>query len=50
MARAMQQTVKKSWEYLFKRNGFTPAEIERVRTCFIACDEPIENEARSPAL
>ena len=44
MSRAMQQTVKKSWEDLFRSNGFTPAEIERLRTCFIACDEPLENE------
>jgi serine/threonine-protein kinase HipA len=44
MARAMQQTVKKSWEPLFRSNGFTHAEIERLRTCFIACDEPLENE------
>jgi serine/threonine-protein kinase HipA len=44
MARAMQQTVKKSWEDLFKSNGFTPAEIERLRTCFIACDEPLGTE------
>jgi serine/threonine-protein kinase HipA len=44
MARAMQQTVKNSWEDLFRSNGFTPAEIERLRTCFIACDEPLEKE------
>ena len=43
VARDMQQTVKNSWEYLFKRHGFTPAEIERLRTCFIAVDEPLEN-------
>jgi serine/threonine-protein kinase HipA len=44
MARAMQQTVKNAWEDLFRRHGFTPAEIERLRTCFIACDEPLEND------
>jgi serine/threonine-protein kinase HipA len=44
MARAMQQTVKNAWEDLFSRHGFTPAEIERLRTCFIACDEPLEYE------
>jgi serine/threonine-protein kinase HipA len=44
MARAMQQTVKNAWEDLFRHHGFTPAEIERLRTCFIACDEPLENE------
>ena len=43
-ARAMQQTVKKTWEDLFRNNGFTAAEIERLRTCFIACDEQIENQ------
>jgi serine/threonine-protein kinase HipA len=44
IARDMQQTVKKAWEDLFRRYGFTPVEIERLRTCFIACDEPLENE------
>jgi serine/threonine-protein kinase HipA len=42
MARAMQQAVKNAWEDLFRRHGFTPAEIERLRTCFVACDEPLE--------
>lgn len=41
-AREMQQTVKNSWEALFKSNGFTSAEMERLRTCFIACDEPLD--------
>lgn len=41
IARAMQQTVKEAWEDLFRNNGFTPAEIERLRTCFIACDEEL---------
>jgi serine/threonine-protein kinase HipA len=44
MARAMQQTVKGAWEGLFRGNGFTVAEIERLRTCFIACDERIRDE------
>ncbi|HVO79026.1 MAG TPA: type II toxin-antitoxin system HipA family toxin [Candidatus Bathyarchaeia archaeon] len=44
IARDMQDTVKKAWEDLFRRHGFTLAEIERLRTCFIACDEPLENE------
>jgi serine/threonine-protein kinase HipA len=44
MARAMQKTVKNAWEDLFRRHGFTQAEVERLRTCFIACDEPLENE------
>ena len=34
MARAMQRTVKNAWEDLFRRHEFTPAEIERLRTCF----------------
>lgn len=42
MARTMQQTVKGVWEDLFRSNGFTTAEIERLRTCFIACDEMIQ--------
>src|SRR5580704_13656901 len=46
MARVMQQTVKNAWEDLFRRHGFTPAEIERLRNCFIGCDEVIrDNEA-----
>jgi serine/threonine-protein kinase HipA len=32
------------WEDLFRRHGFAPAEIGRLRTCFIAVDEPLENE------
>ena len=44
IARDMQQTVKNASEDLFSRHGFTPTEIERLRTCFIACDEPLENE------
>jgi hypothetical protein len=44
IARDMQQTVKNAWQDLFRRHGFTTVEIERLRTCFIACDEPIENE------
>jgi len=41
VAGAMQQTVKQAWEDFFRGNGFTPAEIDRLRTCFIACDEEI---------
>jgi serine/threonine-protein kinase HipA len=41
MALAMQKTVKATWEDTFRSTGFTEAELERVRTCFIACDEPI---------
>ena len=42
MALAMQKILKATWEDTFKSTGFTEAEIQRVRTCFIACDEPIE--------
>ncbi len=42
LALAMQKTVKATWQETFKTYGFTEAEIERLRTCFIACDEPIE--------
>jgi len=44
IAREMQQAVKATWESLFKSSGFSVNEIERLRTCFIACDEPIEDE------
>lgn len=44
MAQDMQKTVKARWESLFRDNGFIQAEIERYRTCFIACDEAIDNE------
>jgi serine/threonine-protein kinase HipA len=44
MARDMQQTVKNAWEDLFRHHGFTPAEIGLLRTCFIAANEPLENE------
>jgi serine/threonine-protein kinase HipA len=44
IVRSMQETVKADWEDLFKTTGFTVVEIERIRTCFIACDEPIRND------
>ena len=44
IAREMQQAVKAIWESIFKSSGFSDTEIERLRTCFIACDEPIEDE------
>jgi serine/threonine-protein kinase HipA len=47
MAQDMQKTVKARWEVLFRDNGFTQAEIERYRTCFIACDEAIDKENES---
>lgn len=42
IAKAMQKKVKAKWEYLGKKIGFTTTEIERLRTCFIACDEEID--------
>ena len=44
IVRSMQETVKADWEDLFKTTGFTVAEMERIRTCFIACDEPIRDD------
>jgi serine/threonine-protein kinase HipA len=41
MVRDMQKVVKATWEDTFKTSGLTRSEIERLRTCFIACDEPI---------
>jgi serine/threonine-protein kinase HipA len=37
-----QKKVKTNWEEVFKKSGITGAELERLRTCFIACDEPIQ--------
>lgn len=41
IAQGMQKKVKAKWENLGKKIGFTTKEIERLRTCFIACDEKI---------
>ena len=41
LARAMQKIVKKSWERLCVKTGFNALEIDRLRTCFIACDEEL---------
>ena len=41
IAWAMQKNVKTSWERLCVNNGFTALEIDRLRTCFIACDEEL---------
>ncbi|HMI53398.1 MAG TPA: type II toxin-antitoxin system HipA family toxin [Candidatus Saccharimonadales bacterium] len=37
-----QKKVKANWEALFKDSGITGTELERLRTCFIACDEQIQ--------
>jgi serine/threonine-protein kinase HipA len=42
IAKTMQMTVKTNWEKLCGQNRFTALEIERLRTCFIACDEIIK--------
>lgn len=44
IAQDMQKTVKARWQTLFKDSGLTVAEIELYQTCFIACDEAIDNE------
>jgi len=41
IARTMQKIVKKSWERLCVKTGFNALEIDRLRTCFIACDEEL---------
>jgi serine/threonine-protein kinase HipA len=41
IARSMQKIVKDSWEALCKSNRLSPLEIERLRSCFFACDEVI---------
>jgi hypothetical protein len=42
LALDIQQTVKANWEPVFNKSGITAAELERLRNCFIACDEPIQ--------
>jgi serine/threonine-protein kinase HipA len=37
----MQRQVKANWEKLGRQIGFNAAELERMRTCFIACDEKL---------
>lgn len=39
LALAMQTCVKANWEICFKESGFANSEIERMRNCFMACDE-----------
>jgi serine/threonine-protein kinase HipA len=39
IAQTMQQVVKANWEPLCVQNGFNALEIERLRNCFLACDE-----------
>jgi serine/threonine-protein kinase HipA len=42
IAQMMQRIVRAGWEKLCVSNGFTSLEIERLRNCFIACDETIQ--------
>jgi serine/threonine-protein kinase HipA len=41
IAQAMQRKIKTTWEKLARKTGFTAGEIEKLRTCFVACDEKI---------
>jgi serine/threonine-protein kinase HipA len=41
IARTIQKFVQTNWEKLCMSNGFTALEIDRRRTCFIACDEEL---------
>jgi serine/threonine-protein kinase HipA len=41
IAQTMQQVVKTNWEPLCVQNGFSTLEIERLRNCFLACDESL---------
>jgi hypothetical protein len=49
MANAIQQTVKTSWEKVFRENGLATADIERLRNCFIACDSVIRDDQADDA-
>lgn len=42
LALDIQKKVKANWEVVFKESGITGVELERLRTCFIACDEVIQ--------
>jgi serine/threonine-protein kinase HipA len=41
IARTMQKIVRTSWKKLCESNGFSALEMDRLRNCFIACDEPL---------
>jgi hypothetical protein len=43
IAQTMQQVVRTNWEPLCVQNGFSALEIERLRNCFLACDEPLRD-------
>jgi serine/threonine-protein kinase HipA len=42
MARSMQRIVKANWEKLCVESGLSALEIDRLRSCYIACDEQIQ--------
>jgi len=42
LAADTQKKVKGHWEAVFNDSGITGVELERLRTCFIACDEAIQ--------
>ena len=41
IAQTMQWVVKENWEPLCAQNGFSTIEIERLRNCIQACEEPL---------
>src|SRR6266849_1890214 len=41
LAREMQNKVKTNWEKVFQDSGLAATDIARLRTCFLACDEPV---------
>jgi len=43
MARTMQRIVKGNWEKLCVESGLSALEIDRLRSCYIACDEQIQS-------
>ena len=42
---SMRDQVKAEWESTFRNSGLISSDIERLRSCFIACDEPIISES-----
>jgi hypothetical protein len=44
----MQNKVKTNWEKVFQESGLAATDIERLRTCFLACDEPVSSAEEAP--
>jgi hypothetical protein len=42
MAKTMQTIVKRNWEKLCAESGLSVLEIDRLRSCYIACGENIQ--------